>query len=216
LERWGGLKLGGYEEGKEMEGNFTSLPMTQELRCYIAALYGRGFANSYSVQFGSPTAKDIALRCAYYARGSLTKKDMEAGYERDKDVYLFAASFNSSIITNRKLRQLFEEEQFGGSVLYLKHFAALKKQYPYIGELSDGLKAEARSEDRNSQEVADAFANKVANRVVHQLSQAVGRLVMTAVFTYLAFVALKWLIDGGWLTILQMVAFIFGLFSGRH
>ena len=97
LERWSGLKLGGDKEGQEMEGNFTSLPMTQELRCYIAALYGRGFANSYSVHFGSPTAKDIALRCAYYARGDLTKKDMKAGYKRDKYVYLFAASFNSSI-----------------------------------------------------------------------------------------------------------------------
>ena len=52
--------------------------------------------------------------------------------------------------------------------------------------------------------------------MVQQLSQALGRLVMTAAFTYLAVVTLKWLIDGGWLTVLQLVAFIFGLFSGRH
>jgi hypothetical protein len=145
LERWGGLKIGGYKEGQEMQGNLTHLPITQELPCYIAALYGRGFAEVKSVHFGSTTAKDIALRCAYYARGDLTKRDMKAGYKRDKFVYLFAASFNSSIIRNRKLRQFFEKEQFGGSELYLKHFAAVKKKYPYIDELSEELKAEARS-----------------------------------------------------------------------
>jgi hypothetical protein len=48
--------------------------------------------------------------------------------------------------------------------------------------------------------VTGDFANKVAERVVQQLSQAVGRLVMTAAFAYLAVVILKWLIDGGWLT----------------
>ena len=49
-----------------------------------------------------------------------------------------------------RLAQLFEEEQFGGSELYLKHFAGVKKKYPYIGELFDELKAEARSEDPNA------------------------------------------------------------------
>jgi len=189
LERWSGLKIGA-------EGNHTRLPMAQELRCYIAALYGRGFADGKSVYFGSPTAKDIALRCAYYARSDLTKKDMKAGYKRDKDVYLFAASFNSSVIRSRKLRQFFEEEQFGGSQLYLKHFAAVKKEYPYIGELSEGLKAEAGSDDPHSEKVAHDLANKVAERVVQQLLQAVGRLVIAASLTYLAFVTLKWLLMG--------------------
>ena len=116
-----------------------------------------------------------------------------------------------------RLAQLFEEEQFGGSELYLKHFAGVKKKYPYIGVLFDELKAEARSEDPNPQKVAaDDFANKVAKQVFQQLSQAVGRLVGTAAFAYLAVATLKWLIDGGWLTVLQVVAFIFSLFSGRH
>ena len=152
LERWGGLKLG--QEGQEMEGGITHLSMTQELRCHIAALYGRGYAGNKSVYFGSPTAKDIALRCAYYARGDLTEKDMKAGYKRDKDVYAFAACFNSNIMSRRKLRQLFEEEQLGGhlSKLYLKHFAAVKKKYPYIGEpLSEELREEVmRSEDQDA------------------------------------------------------------------
>ena len=63
--------------------------------------------------------------------------------------------FTKSILTplrlfRLRLAQLFEEEQFGGSELYLKHFAGVKKKYPYIGELFDELKAEARSEDPNA------------------------------------------------------------------
>ena len=30
-----------------MQGNFTLLPLTQELRCYIAALYGHGFVRGF-------------------------------------------------------------------------------------------------------------------------------------------------------------------------
>jgi hypothetical protein len=144
------MKLGSYKEGEEMEGSFTHLSVTEELRCHIAALYGRGFANQQSVYFGSPSAKDVALRCAYYGRGNITEREMKAGYERDKDAYVFAASFNSNIITNQKLRKLYEEEQLGGdlSKLYLKHFASLKKKRPYIGEpFSDELREEARSKD---------------------------------------------------------------------
>ena len=137
-----------------MEGNFTSLPMTDELCCHIAALYGRGFAKQKLVCFGAADAKDVALRCAYYGCGDINETEMRAGYERDKEVYVFAATFNSNIIFSRKLRTLFEQEQLGGSdlsKLYLKHFASVKKERPYIGEpLSDELKEEARSEDPNT------------------------------------------------------------------
>jgi hypothetical protein len=153
LDRWKELKLGSYKNGEEMEGNFTHLPMVEELRCQIAALYGRGYAERKSVCFGSPTSKDMALRCAYYGCGDISEKEMKAGYERDKDVYVFAASFNSNIITSRKLRKFFEEEQLGGDVskLYLKHFASLKKKWAHIGEpFSDELKEEARPADPNA------------------------------------------------------------------
>jgi hypothetical protein len=148
LERWKALKLSSRKEGEEMEGNFTHLPMTEELRCSIAALYGRGFSNKNLVYFGSPTAKDVALRCAYYGSGDITEKEMKAGYKRDKDVYVFAASFNTNIIGKQKLRKLYEEEQLGGDIskLYLKHFAALKRKRPYIGEPSDELRAEVGAE----------------------------------------------------------------------
>ena len=150
LDRWKRLKLSGYRQGQEMEGSFTGLSMTEELRCQIAALYGRGYAKEKPVYFGSADADDVALRCAYYGCADIGEKEMKAGYERDKDVYVFAATFNPNIIADRKRRKLFEEEHLAGHLakLYLKHFAALKKRRPDIGEpLSDELKEEARPED---------------------------------------------------------------------
>ena len=59
LSRWGKL------DGK-MEGYFTSLSLKDEFRCLIAALYGTTFSNNKSAVQGSRSAKDVAMRCAYY------------------------------------------------------------------------------------------------------------------------------------------------------
>jgi hypothetical protein len=101
---------------------------------------------------------------------------MRDGYERDKSVYVFAASFNSNIIANRKLRKLYEEEQLGdyASELYLKHFAALKKTRPYIGEpFSDQLREAARAGDPNTDRIERIEAATVAlqSEIVHWSSQ---------------------------------------------
>ena len=60
---------------------------------------------------------------------------MKAGYERDEDVYVFTASFNSNVVTNRKLWKLYEEEQLGGdcdlSKLYLNRDRASNAQAAY-------------------------------------------------------------------------------------
>jgi hypothetical protein len=143
--------------------------MTEELRCNIAALYGRGFTDKKSVY--SPTAKDVVLRCAYYGSGNITEKEMKVGYERDKDVYVFAAAFNTNIIGKQKLRKLYEEEQLGGDVskLYLEHFAALKKKRPYIGEPSDELRDKTGADATTAERVERiesaivAFQSKLAD-----------------------------------------------------
>jgi hypothetical protein len=171
LDRWKSLKLGGSKDAEEMEGFFTGLPMREELRCHIAALFGRGYDKQKTIYFGSSTAEDIALRCAHYGCGDITGKEMRAGYERDKDGYVFAACFNSNIMSNRKLRKIFEEEQLSGDVskLYLKHFVALKKTWPHIGEpFSEELKEEAKPSDPSAarleriESAAVAVQSKVA------------------------------------------------------
>jgi hypothetical protein len=83
------------------EGYYTYVEQKDELRCLIAAIYGRGF---------SAKASDVALRCAFYGKGALTKRDMEGGYKRDGNVYLLAAVFNEHIYSHSDLRKLLEDQ----------------------------------------------------------------------------------------------------------
>jgi hypothetical protein len=98
-------------DGKPCEGYFTSLPLKEEFRCLIAAMYGRGFSKSKFFNHGSLSSPDIALRCAYYGKGELTAKQMKEAHEKDKEVYVFASLYNIRIYWPDALRQLFEEEQ---------------------------------------------------------------------------------------------------------
>ncbi|MDE2200733.1 MAG: hypothetical protein KGJ41_17115, partial [Rhodospirillales bacterium] len=91
LKRWGNVELKNYK-GEEEEGWLTRLSMKEELRCLIAALYSKRstkikYKPSY---FGSPDNPDIALRCAFYAGHTLSEKEIEAGFEKDYDVFMFA------------------------------------------------------------------------------------------------------------------------------
>jgi hypothetical protein len=113
LARWATLD-DRMSDGKVSEGYHTSLSLKDEFRCLVAALYGRGFVNNASVLHGSPTAKDIALRCAYYGQGDITPKEMKAGYKRDKEAFIFAVLFNGRIYDSPKLRKPLQEEFWGG------------------------------------------------------------------------------------------------------
>jgi hypothetical protein len=142
LTRWKALTLND-RKGKPVEGRYTSLTATDEFRWMIGSLYGHGFAENKSLQFGSPSSKDIALRCAFYGRAPLSIPEMKAGYARDKDAYVFAALSNSNILLNRKQRELFEQEQLGGRMLIAKHirnFELLKKERPYLPAISELLR----------------------------------------------------------------------------
>ncbi|MBM3543533.1 MAG: hypothetical protein FJX44_03360 [Alphaproteobacteria bacterium] len=91
LARW--ATLDDRSDGKPIEGRFTSLPIKDEFRCLVAALYGRGFVNNAFVLHGSANAKDVALRCAYYGKGDITPNEMKAGYKRDKEVFAEFAGY---------------------------------------------------------------------------------------------------------------------------
>ena len=75
LARWATLD-DRMSDGKVIEGYHTSLSIKDEFRCLVAALYGRGFVKGTFVIHGSPTPKDVALRCAYYGKGNITAKEM--------------------------------------------------------------------------------------------------------------------------------------------
>ena len=106
LARWARLPTLD-EKDSLREGNIVGLSRKDELRCLIATLYGGE---------GQRDAADIALRCAYYAKGYLTVKDMEAGYEKDGDVFTFAANLNTQTHWNRDLRRLMEEKYLNRTI----------------------------------------------------------------------------------------------------
>jgi hypothetical protein len=87
------------------------------------------------IQFGSAKASDVALRCAFYGKGELTKKDMVAGYKRDGGVYLLAAMFNERVYSRWELRKLFED-QIEFSDLEPKYQANLKVINPTASSLA--------------------------------------------------------------------------------
>jgi hypothetical protein len=113
---------------KVSEGYFTPLPIKDEFRCLVAALYGRGFVNNAFVVHGSPVAKDIALRCAYYGKGDITAQGMKDGYKRDKEVFAFAVLFNDRIYDSPKLRKPLQEEHWGGMLSRYSKYKTQRQQ----------------------------------------------------------------------------------------
>ena len=113
LTRWATLN-DRMSNGEVIEGHHTSLSIKDEFRCLIAALYGRGYANGAFVLHGSPGAKDVAMRCAYYGKGNITAKEMKAAYKRDEKAFAFAVLFNDRIYDSPALRKPLREEYWGG------------------------------------------------------------------------------------------------------
>jgi hypothetical protein len=99
LERWSV----DYKE-KPNEGFLTSLEMKDEFRCLIAALYGKTYANNKTVV----TARDVALRCAFYGNAELTPREMRKGRGRDGTAFVFAVLFNDHVYLKPKLRKRYE------------------------------------------------------------------------------------------------------------
>jgi hypothetical protein len=114
LERWGNAELKNYKSEDE-EGVFTHLALKEELRCLIASLYSRRSptAKSKPPVFGSPDDKDIARRCAFYAGTDLSEKDIETGFSKDKDVFMFAVLKNRYVLFDKKKRALIEDKLSG-------------------------------------------------------------------------------------------------------
>jgi hypothetical protein len=111
------------KDGEPFEGDYTNVGLKDEFRCLIAALYGRRLS-----KYGSANAPDVTVRCQFYGRGALTKKDMETGYERDGGVYLLGAIFNEHIYSHSDLRKLLED-QVGFSDLEPTYQKNLKLMY---------------------------------------------------------------------------------------
>jgi hypothetical protein len=126
LMRWAQLD-------NKQEGLWTSLSLKDEFRCLVASLYGDTYWNE------GVTAKDVAERCGYYGNAELTEGELKAGYDRDQEVFVFAAMNNKNVLSKSTLRKLFEEDMVSALVRtrfwhmtdrYLKRFELQKKKWP--------------------------------------------------------------------------------------
>ena len=134
LARWAQLDDEGSND-KLSEGHFTSLSLKDEFRCLVASLYGHTYSNNKPIIHGSPADPDVARRCAYYGNAKLSEKEMQAGYARDKEVFVFAAMNNTSVVLDNTRRKTFEEEIiWGGDLIrrYLRNFDLAKKRWPRL------------------------------------------------------------------------------------
>ncbi len=173
LKRW--AKLDDKDRNdKPSEGYYTSLSLKDEFRCLVASLYGRTYSEGKSSVSGSPSDTDVARRCAYYGNADLTAKDMQAGYERDKEVFVFAAINNGGILVKSALRKTFEEDMLGGDMTrrYLRNFNLTKKKWPnHVGDLSDVL----RNETKTSNEDARIEGLQTAVKGIERQLTSIGR-----------------------------------------
>jgi hypothetical protein len=220
LSRW--AKLDDSYEGKPLEGYLTSLSLKDEFRCLIAALYGCTWSNNTLAVQGSPSAKDVAMRCAYYGNAELSAREMKRGYKRDKGVYVFATMYNNNLFSNSKLRKLFEEEQvrWRGDLLrrYLKNFELVRKKRPYLESF---LPSDERTEATNAKEAAatkdEGLDEKAIARAVEGgLNAAINKI--TTKISHFIYVGLLvffgiYLVYNYGLTILGFLATILGILA---
>jgi hypothetical protein len=134
LERWGKVELKNYK-GEDEEGWSTHLSFREELRCLVASLYSRRSTSAKSGPrvFGSRNDKDIARRCAFYAGTNLSEKDIQTGFDKDKDVFVFAVVKNCYVLLDKKKRALIEEKLSGNFIHeYQRRCKDIRKNHKYF------------------------------------------------------------------------------------
>jgi hypothetical protein len=111
IARWGDVvvpNMFGPEEGSQ-PGFVTSLPLIDEFRCLVAALYGRILGQGKFEVLGSAESTDLAMRCAYYGNGQMTPAEVTVGFQRDGEAFAFAAMLNDTLLLTDDLREAFEQ-----------------------------------------------------------------------------------------------------------
>ena len=195
LSRWKAVVISGYKDGEVQEGYFAStISLTDEFRCLIAALYGSGLKQP-EIKSASQS-DDVAMRAVYYAHGRLTLDDLEAANDREFAVFAFAAMYNSCILFQGELRKRFEQLLFQvWNKRFSKQVEFARKHWPnhvdkYVPNDRD-VKASQVDEGNPRLDRIEA-AVKVLNhridaigaRLQQYLSYAVGAAIVLAITYY--------------------------------
>lgn len=112
-----------YEDAKEG----VHLSPSDDFRCLIAALYGR---RDKAVLKDGSSSSDVAIRCAYYAGAYLSLDEMEAGHERDGDLFEFAVLCNDHILLSPVKRNALEQRYLSDKERYRGRCEYLHQQQP--------------------------------------------------------------------------------------
>ena len=175
LDRWSKVEPKNYK-GEDEEGLFTHLSLRDELRCLIASLYSRRSTSAKSGPrvFGSVDDDDIARRCAFYAGTNLSEKEIEAGFGRDKDVFVFAVLKNCSALLNKTKRALIEEHLSGNFIHeYRRRCEDIRKKYKWF---------DVRPVSESGRDLLDEFQKQsstemsLLEKIIGQNEQLIARL----------------------------------------
>jgi hypothetical protein len=131
LQKWEAFEAKDYK-GDPAEGEFTDLPLAEEFRCIVAAVYGTRLVDSAYERAGTPNSATLPERCAYYAGASLTKKEVAQFSARDGAAFGLAFSFNESAMCSRESREAFEEHANNPLPLYRSRMEVIARRWKYL------------------------------------------------------------------------------------
>jgi hypothetical protein len=151
------------------------------------------------------------MRCAYYGNAQLSAQQMQAGYNRDGGVYVFATMYNDNLFSNSKLRKLFEEEQLGWggdlSARYLKNFELVRKERPYLESfLPNDVQAKAATTKEASATKNDGLDEKAVVRAVETAVNRIAARISHQVYIAVLVIAGIYLVYHYGLTVLGFLA----------
>jgi len=132
LAKWVAVKAPEYRENS---GFRTSLTMSQELCCLIAALYGAPHVESKSAGDAPDDWPARLSRCAHYGKGNLTKADLDDGYARDHGAFAVAVLCNDAVLRDNDLREHLESRCLAGDGVwerYERRCQHLQRRWPWV------------------------------------------------------------------------------------
>jgi hypothetical protein len=131
LNRWADFEAKDYK-GEVAGGIYTDLPLAEEFRCIVAAVYGTRLVDSNYERAGTPGSKTLAERCAYYGGASLTEKEVAKFATRDGAAFALAFTFNGSAMCSSKSREAFEKHVTFWPDTYRARLEVLARKWKYL------------------------------------------------------------------------------------
>lgn len=133
FSRWQQLKVSEKfkEKYSERMGRSTLLDFKDEFACLMASLYGLYSADKKSTHLGSLDSPNVVLRCCFYGtshygQARMSAKDMEQAYNRDGEVFIYAALHSRRLLQDNEARAIVEEHMSGPHQIWLYHRRCLQ------------------------------------------------------------------------------------------